>query len=203
MNIDNNYYPSLSSFTGGLVLNGGIGLNNTTDAISITNGGTFTSAGGGAIAKDVYIGSDFTATNQSYLIGGGNPNPASTGQLIVPTTTTIVTDDAFVGATLFTGGLKSPSFFDGQITVHDSGLYVFIGGFRWSAENTNERIINMYLDGVRILNNNVYGFNETSNFLNAIFYANENQVLSFDAYQSSSTNRRLSTFGNLSFIKIA
>lgn len=41
---------------GALVLSGGIGISNTTDATSSTNGGTFTTAGGVAIAKSLYVG---------------------------------------------------------------------------------------------------------------------------------------------------
>ncbi len=51
---------STSNSTGALILSGGIGLNNTADASSITNGGTITSAGGASIAKKLYVGSTLT-----------------------------------------------------------------------------------------------------------------------------------------------
>ena len=47
---------SSSSLSGCLRLSGGIGISNATDAISITNGGTFTTAGGLSVAKKVFIG---------------------------------------------------------------------------------------------------------------------------------------------------
>lgn len=53
---------STASTSGALLLVGGVGINNTTDAASSTNGGTFTSAGGGAFAKSVYVGGTFTVT---------------------------------------------------------------------------------------------------------------------------------------------
>jgi enhancing lycopene biosynthesis protein 2 len=55
--------PSTSNSTGALVLPGGIGISNTTDATSSTNGGTFTTAGGAAIAKKLYVGTDLNVGN--------------------------------------------------------------------------------------------------------------------------------------------
>jgi hypothetical protein len=52
---------STSSTTGVLTLAGGIGISDTTDAVSATNGGTFTSAGGGSFAKSLWVGSTITA----------------------------------------------------------------------------------------------------------------------------------------------
>lgn len=48
--------PSTSSTTGVLLSAGGIGISNTTNSSSSTNGGTFTTAGGMAIAKDLWVG---------------------------------------------------------------------------------------------------------------------------------------------------
>jgi hypothetical protein len=53
---------STSNSTGALKIAGGIGISNTTDAISTTNGGTFTSAGGAAIAKKLFVGERITTT---------------------------------------------------------------------------------------------------------------------------------------------
>jgi len=52
---------STSNGTGALRIAGGIGISNTTDATSSTNGGTFTSAGGGAFAKSLYVGGSIIA----------------------------------------------------------------------------------------------------------------------------------------------
>ena len=51
---------STSSTTGVLTLSGGIGINNSTDASSISNGGSFTTAGGASIAKSLYVGTLIT-----------------------------------------------------------------------------------------------------------------------------------------------
>lgn len=53
---------STSSGTGCLLLSGGIGIDNTTNSTSATNGGSFTTAGGIAVAKDARIGGDLYVT---------------------------------------------------------------------------------------------------------------------------------------------
>jgi hypothetical protein len=81
--ISNDTTTSTSTGIGAVLLSGGIGINNTTDAISATNGGTFTSAGGGAFAKSLWVGSTITApflilnnsgTNVPLLINMTNTN---------------------------------------------------------------------------------------------------------------------------------
>lgn len=47
---------SSSNSTGALILSGGIGISNTTDSTSYTNGGSFTTAGGMAIGKKLFVG---------------------------------------------------------------------------------------------------------------------------------------------------
>lgn len=50
-----------SPSTGAIVLYGGLGLNVPNNATSTTNGGSLTSAGGGAFAKDFYVGGQLSA----------------------------------------------------------------------------------------------------------------------------------------------
>jgi hypothetical protein len=52
---------STSSITGCLRLSGGLGISNTTDATSITNGGTITTAGGASIARQLFVGTNITS----------------------------------------------------------------------------------------------------------------------------------------------
>ena len=54
---------STSSTTGSILLDGGIGISDSTDAASVTSGGTFTTAGGIAVAKAAYIGGQVTLGN--------------------------------------------------------------------------------------------------------------------------------------------
>lgn len=53
---------STSSGTGSFILPGSIGITNTTNATSSSSGGTFTTAGGVGIAKDLYVGSNSFVT---------------------------------------------------------------------------------------------------------------------------------------------
>ena len=48
--------PSINSTTASFLLSGGISISNETDATSITSGGTFTTLGGGSIAKKLIVG---------------------------------------------------------------------------------------------------------------------------------------------------
>ena len=58
-----NTTASTSNATGALKLSGGIGISNTTDSASTTNGGSFTTAGGAAVAKKLYVGDGVFSTN--------------------------------------------------------------------------------------------------------------------------------------------
>jgi hypothetical protein len=71
--------PSSSINSGAFVLNGGISINTTANAINISQGGALTIAGGASINKDIFIGnnvyinnvklhSDITSTSHSNLV---------------------------------------------------------------------------------------------------------------------------------------
>jgi hypothetical protein len=76
---------STSNTTGALTLSGGIGISLTTDATSISNGGSFTTAGGMAIAKSVWCGGTITvnkSTSSSLFAGySGTSNFTVSGLL--------------------------------------------------------------------------------------------------------------------------
>ena len=65
---------STSSLIGSVVLSGGLSISNTTNSVSITNGGALTIAGGLAIAKDLYSSglSYFKNTTNSTAINTGS-----------------------------------------------------------------------------------------------------------------------------------
>jgi hypothetical protein len=58
---------SVNSTTGVLVSNGGISIAKTTNATSVTAGGSLTVAGGVSIAKDVYVGGTVTSSSDKFL----------------------------------------------------------------------------------------------------------------------------------------
>lgn len=64
-----NSTSSSSSSTGSFKTSGGIGISNTTDAASITNGGTLTSSGGGSFAKSLFLGNTLNVCNGTDNIG--------------------------------------------------------------------------------------------------------------------------------------
>lgn len=68
---------STSSTTGAIYLSGGLGISNTTNATSVTSGGGFTIAGGGSIAKSLFVGGTVTLSNTTL------PTSAETGALVV------------------------------------------------------------------------------------------------------------------------
>ena len=90
--------PSTSSSTGALQISGGIGITNTTDVTSSTNGGTFTSAGGGAFAKSLHVGGSIITTNVTgTLLTASQPNITSVGTL-----TSLVLSGTLSGITTLT-----------------------------------------------------------------------------------------------------
>ncbi|NBP00266.1 MAG: hypothetical protein EBU90_09110 [Proteobacteria bacterium] len=62
--------PSSNITTGCLLVNGGISVNHTQDASSVTNGGTFTTLGGAAIGKTLIVGN-------TLYVNGVNMTPNS------------------------------------------------------------------------------------------------------------------------------
>jgi hypothetical protein len=105
-----------SNPTGAFLLSGGISISNTTDTISATGGGTFTTLGGVGIGESLYVGKNITmsnftgiftssSTNPSYIIGGGsNPTGAFllSGGISISNTTDVIS--ATGGGTFTTSG---------------------------------------------------------------------------------------------------
>jgi hypothetical protein len=86
--ISNDTTASISNVTGAMLLSGGLGIANTTDATSATNGGGLTCAGGGAFAKSLWVGTTLTATSLAGTITtAAQPNITSLGILPLLTLT--------------------------------------------------------------------------------------------------------------------
>jgi hypothetical protein len=95
-----NNTASTSNTTGSVKLAGGIGISNVTDAVSSTNGGTFTSAGGGAFAKSVFVGATLTAANLAGTINtAAQPNITSLGTLTSLTLSGSISGATTIGVT--------------------------------------------------------------------------------------------------------
>lgn len=96
--------PSTSSSTGSFVTPGGIGIGNTTNAVSSTNGGALTVAGGFAAGLDAYIGGLITGNNGLTITSGIT---TITSELVFSSDSMIrrnTSDGADTGFMLLTGG---------------------------------------------------------------------------------------------------
>ena len=89
---------STSNTTGASTLSGGIGISNTTDAVSATNGGTFTTAGGAAIAKKLFVGTTLNIGQKIEVTRGTGTVAANA-----------VTINAMSGVITFTGTVGGTS----------------------------------------------------------------------------------------------
>ena len=62
--------PSTNGSSGSLVSFGGISILNTSDAINCSNGGTFTTLGGGGIGKSLYVGEQISIGQSNWIPRG-------------------------------------------------------------------------------------------------------------------------------------
>jgi hypothetical protein len=104
-----------SSSTGAMVFTGGIGISNTTDATSATNGGTLTTEGGAAIGKKLFVGTDASITGNLAVTGTTTLGVVNTGAL-TPTSVTVTGNMSAVDITA-SGTLTAASFAPSSITT--------------------------------------------------------------------------------------
>ena len=105
-----------SSTTGSITTPGGISTSNTNNAISYTNGGSFTAGGGGAFARDLYVGGN-------SLVGTGTPVDGTRSFTVENTSTGTNAQSSIIiragggigGASLFLNGPNKPT--DGGINT--------------------------------------------------------------------------------------
>lgn len=64
--------PASNGSTGSVILSGGICISNTTDASSVTNGGTLLTLGGASIGKTLIVGSGLTVAGVSLTPNAGD-----------------------------------------------------------------------------------------------------------------------------------
>lgn len=64
--------PASNGSTGSVILSGGISISNTTDASSVTNGGTLLTFGGASIGKNLIVGSGLTVAGVSLTPNSGD-----------------------------------------------------------------------------------------------------------------------------------
>lgn len=118
---------STSNSTGQLIINGGIGITNTTNATNYTNGGTLTSAGGFAFNKDgyingnVYIGTSLNSTTGTSNFGQTNIN-TNNGVLSITGTNAMSVSVSNISLTSNTANISLSSATTTSITSNSGGI---------------------------------------------------------------------------------
>ena len=74
---------STSQTSAAMIVNGGISVNCTSNALNVTNGGSLTVAGGASVKNDVYIGESLYVNNSNNGVGIHTKNIISTDLTIV------------------------------------------------------------------------------------------------------------------------
>lgn len=147
-----NSTASSSSTTGGLVLSGGLGINNTTDATSSTVGGSFTSAGGVAVAKKLFVGDQTVVGETNTTTTQGSNQGINTRSLSRTLTTVSTNDTAFnsiEGGVINTASViplasslyisSAPSIIGGGSITNSYALYINSGqSYLGGAVNFND-----------------------------------------------------------------
>jgi len=136
---------SSSSTTGTLRLAGGLGINYSGDASSSTNGGSFTTAGGAAIAKKLYVGGA-TYLSSTISISG-----------ITSMTNSTTSTSASTGALVLTGGLGINNSTDAT-SATNGGSFTTSGGAAIAKT--------LYVGGIEYIAGGTLNFtNATSNMI--------------------------------------
>lgn len=192
--------PSTSSTTGSLVLQGGIGIQNNTDSVSITNGGTFTTEGGVAVAKKLFAGS-YNATLPAYI----SVNDASLSQSITTAVTTVIDVNGFSSISNTTYTSVAPTLNNGQFTVNEDGWYLLTGSFEWTPNVTGVRRVEV-LQNVTIVRtferwaSNVLTTNTMP--ITILLKLTNADVISFQVTQTSGISLNVTSRGLFSLLKL-
>ncbi len=186
-----NTTASTSSNSGSLRVDGGIGVSNTTDASSLGNGGSFTSAGGGSFDKKLFIGGGLysNSTNQlnnsTNTIVGNEGNINSQGDVILynPTKNTIVfrqTTGALPSFTTRSSGNKIVLYPNISGSTVDNSLGIDSSLNTWYSVGDNTKSHKFYLgiDNVLTIDDTGILFNPTTS----------SSVLRFNTTLGSDTN---------------
>lgn len=139
-----NTIPSSSSFQGSFVLNGGISINNALDALSSTCGGTFTTRGGMAVRKQLFIGDGMTCKNAfgtvSQKVGGI--------QTINNAATTTLDSNFWNTSSTISGDVTGQlTFSNGVFTINKEGVYMITAFASFQINGTGSRSISINQDG--------------------------------------------------------
>jgi hypothetical protein len=160
--------PSTSTINGALILSGGLSINNTTDAVNVDNGGTFTTGGGASIKKKLFVGGKTNISSGETIAGNSIVNSsgslAISGDIVLYDTLTpqvISFADGLKGVPSFTTrsqGTKliiNPSISGSTV---DTGLGISSSGL-WVSSEDSSKDISFYLGESKKATINTSGIN--------------------------------------------
>lgn len=121
----NGTQPSTNSTTAGIISNCGLSITNTTNAVSLNNGGGLTVIGGGSIGKDFYVGGDLRISSTTVS------SDISSGALIVQGGFGLSGNLNVLGNTILNGNLTvvgSSTNMDSTNTTLKDNIFVLNSG---------------------------------------------------------------------------
>jgi hypothetical protein len=131
-----------SNSTGSIRISGGIGISNTTDAISISNGGTLTTAGGVAIAKKLFVGTDVNIGGNLTITGTVNiPHSGLTGLTSGDDHTQYVLISGRSGGQILTGGILTGNNLTLRSTINATKGSIIFDETTATTSNTSGSIL--------------------------------------------------------------
>lgn len=202
--------PSLSLSTGNLVMNGGISIQTTENAKSVTSGGGITIAGGASIGKDLYIGGQININSMNLRSTEDSTN-VSTGALIVQGGATInsKTNSQSItngGSLTVAGGMSvaKDTFIGGKIEISDNlkvekSLEYSGGGGIYTINNTTGNIQWYYLGQLNQTSDLDYFDCEISNSIKSDKYDTIHGIRVIISLQDTSVSFQQSHIGNLEY----
>jgi len=111
----NNTVPASNSSSGSLTVLGGIGINTTVNAASVTEGGSLTVAGGASIGKDLYVGGNIISSS----LGGAG---ATFSSLTITSTQNSINFSS--GSIVVEGGITIKTTANSQSVTNGGALLV-------------------------------------------------------------------------------
>jgi hypothetical protein len=186
---------SINSTTGALILqNGGLSINGTKRATSISEGGTLTVAGGAAISKNLILGESIVYSNPSKV-------GSTLGQITLLSTNPSYEIDN--GSLITYGGISINTTFNASSATSGGALTVaggtaitndlYVGGISYllSLNSTIANLVDIYSSN--ITSTNIQGTNVTIDNLNALSL----NTLSLNAFGAANTIANIYTNSGL------
>jgi hypothetical protein len=187
---------STSNTTGSLTLTGGVGISNTTDATSSINGGSITTAGGLAVAKKAFIGTD--------LIVGGNT--VRSAQIVGLTITSLQALPAVIDWDFtYTGTLANMSLSQSSGVFTYSGanpstLYLNIGIYLTGFTDSIV-VVRIYLNGTILSRHSQYCVNGSNAMANSVI--NVSNTDTFEVYVDAGSGNANNSGSSYTWLRIS